>query len=172
MSNFFEENDGCRKTETALVDKDGIGTLYREGSGFLGTHLFGKAAHQSGKPRSSGKIRKPGKQAAVRFEPENLVVYFGCGPLPVTVTTRNITYLVGDSYKPSFATVTGRGHTQCILYTNLDGSKIRRWNRNQFRLVFVDEKSHTIYLAISTSHLVGDGMDFLSIKCVCRCFQK
>ena len=60
-------------------------------------------------------------------------------------------------------------YTQCMLYTNLDGSKIRRWNRNQFRLVFVDEKSHTIYLAISTSHLVGDGMDFLSIKCVCRC---
>ena len=33
----------------------------------------------------------------------------GCGPLPITVTTRIITFLVGDSYKPSFATVTGRG---------------------------------------------------------------
>ena len=30
-------------------------------------------------------------------------------PLPVTVTTRIITFLVGDPYKPSFATVTGRG---------------------------------------------------------------
>ncbi len=30
-------------------------------------------------------------------------------PLPVTVTTRIVTFLVGDPYKPSFATVTGRG---------------------------------------------------------------
>ena len=30
-------------------------------------------------------------------------------PLPVTVTTRIITFLVGDPYKPSFATVTGKG---------------------------------------------------------------
>ena len=30
-------------------------------------------------------------------------------PLPVTVTTRIITFLVGNPYKPSFATVTGKG---------------------------------------------------------------
>ena len=36
------------------------------------------------------------------------MLHVGCGPLPVTVTTRIITYLVGDSHKPSFATVTGR----------------------------------------------------------------
>ena len=36
-------------------------------------------------------------------------VYVGCGPLPVTVTTRIITFLVGDPYKPSFTNVTGRG---------------------------------------------------------------
>ena len=30
-------------------------------------------------------------------------------PHPVTVTTRNITFLVGNPYKPSFATVTGWG---------------------------------------------------------------
>ena len=36
-------------------------------------------------------------------------LYFGCGPLPATVATRIITYFVGDSYKPSFATVTRRG---------------------------------------------------------------
>ena len=34
-------------------------------------------------------------------------IYIGCGPLPVTVTTRIITFLVGDPYKPSFPTVTG-----------------------------------------------------------------
>ena len=30
-------------------------------------------------------------------------------PHPVTVTTRIITFLVGNPYKPSFATVTGWG---------------------------------------------------------------
>ena len=47
-------------------------------------------------------------------------VYIGCGPLTVTVTTRIITFLAGDSYKPSFATVTGRGpypmYTSIHLY--------------------------------------------------------
>ncbi len=36
-------------------------------------------------------------------------IWLGLSPLPVTVTTRIITFLVGDPYKPSFATVTGRG---------------------------------------------------------------
>ena len=39
----------------------------------------------------------------------NNMVLVGCGPLPVTVTTRIITFLEGDPYKPSFPTVTGRG---------------------------------------------------------------
>ncbi len=34
---------------------------------------------------------------------------FGLSPLPVIVTTGIIIFLVGDPYKPSFATVTGRG---------------------------------------------------------------
>ncbi len=36
-------------------------------------------------------------------------IYIGLSPCPVTVTTRTIICLVGDPYKPSFATVTGRG---------------------------------------------------------------
>ena len=36
-------------------------------------------------------------------------VWFGLSPLPVRVTTRIITFLVGNPYKPSFATVTGWG---------------------------------------------------------------
>ena len=36
-------------------------------------------------------------------------IELGCGPLTVTVTTRSIIFLVGDPYKPSIATVTGRG---------------------------------------------------------------
>ena len=36
--------------------------------------------------------------------------YIGCGPLPVTVTTRIIDiFSVGNPYKPSFTTVTGWG---------------------------------------------------------------
>ena len=35
--------------------------------------------------------------------------YIVCGPLTVTVTTRIITFLVGDPYKPSFTTATVRG---------------------------------------------------------------
>ena len=34
----------------------------------------------------------------------------GLSPLPVTVNTRIVIFLVGDPYKPSFATVTGRGN--------------------------------------------------------------
>ena len=36
-------------------------------------------------------------------------VYFRSTPHPVTVTTRIITFLVGNPYKPSFPTVTGWG---------------------------------------------------------------
>ena len=37
-------------------------------------------------------------------------IAWGPVPLPrIPVTTRIITFLVGDSYKPAFATVTGRG---------------------------------------------------------------
>ena len=34
---------------------------------------------------------------------------FGLSPFPVIVTTRIITFFVGDPYKPSFATITGKG---------------------------------------------------------------
>ena len=43
------------------------------------------------------------------FQWYHATVYFGLSPLPVTVTTRIITFLVGNPYKPSFVTVTGRG---------------------------------------------------------------
>ena len=37
------------------------------------------------------------------------MICIGLSPLPVRVTTRIITFLVGNPYKPSFTTVTGRG---------------------------------------------------------------
>ncbi len=45
----------------------------------------------------------------VQRYPDDKHIYFGYGPLTVTVTTRIITFLVGNPYKPSFATVTGWG---------------------------------------------------------------
>ena len=71
--------------------------------------------------------------------------YFGLPPHPVTVTTRIITFLVGDPYKPSFATVTGRGDkprdtlllhktiagwtwSHEVLFLLLQGSLPLRWN--------------------------------------------
>ena len=53
------------------------------------------------------KVTEMGPPPKSRFL-KNLV-YIGLSPLPVTVTTRIITFLVGNPYKPSFATVTGWG---------------------------------------------------------------
>ncbi len=38
------------------------------------------------------------------YGPNNILIYLGSTPHPVTVTTRIITFLVGNPYKPSFAT--------------------------------------------------------------------
>ena len=45
-----------------------------------------------------------------------IYIYIGCGPLTVTVTTRILTFLVGDPYKPSFTTVTVRGPHPTYTY--------------------------------------------------------
>ena len=42
-------------------------------------------------------------------------IYFGLSPLPVRVTTRIITFLVGNPYKPSFPLLLGGGTTQYIF---------------------------------------------------------
>ena len=39
----------------------------------------------------------------------DILIYLRSTPHPVTVTTRIITFLVGDPYKPPFVTVTGWG---------------------------------------------------------------
>ncbi len=55
-------------------------------------------------------------------------------PLPVRVTTRIITFLIGNPYKPSFTTITGRGPYQkykflrCFLVECVDQQK--RLDRN------------------------------------------
>ena len=45
-----------------------------------------------------------------------IYIYIGCGPLTATVTTRIITFLLGDPYKPSFTTVTVRGPHPTYTY--------------------------------------------------------
>ena len=38
-----------------------------------------------------------------------MYLYIGLPPFPGIVTTKSIMYLIGNSYKPSFATKTGKG---------------------------------------------------------------
>ena len=54
-----------------------------------------------------------------RFFLELYESYLGYGPFPVTVTTRIITFLVGNPYNPLFATVTGKGPHPS--HTSLEG---------------------------------------------------
>ena len=51
----------------------------------------------------------------VIYEYTHIYIYVGYCPLPLTVTTRGIIFVIGDSYKPSFATVTGRGHNPIYM---------------------------------------------------------
>ena len=44
--------------------------------------------------------------------------YIGLSPFPVIVTTRIVSCLVGDSYKPSFATITGKGDNPRDIYVS------------------------------------------------------
>ena len=50
------------------------------------------------------------------FYSEYRCIYIGTTPHPVRVTTRTITFLVGDPYKPSFVTVTGWGDNPIYTY--------------------------------------------------------
>ena len=52
--------------------------------------------------------------------------HIGCGPLTVTVTTRIITFLVGDPYKPSFTTVTVRGPDPIYTHTKKKTKKTQK----------------------------------------------
>ena len=60
-----------------------------------------------------------------------IYIYIRSTPHPVTVTTRIITFLVGNPYKPSFATVTGWGVVPIYIYIILYnlGYKTKSWNQ-------------------------------------------
>ena len=53
-------------------------------------------------------------------------IYLRSTPHPVTVTTRIITFLVGNPYKPSFATVAGWGVDPRYIPKNPDPSQSNR----------------------------------------------
>ena len=48
------------------------------------------------------------------------LVSFGLSPFPVIVTTRIITFLVGNPYKPSFPLLLGGGTTQGIMHSKIN----------------------------------------------------
>ena len=55
-------------------------------------------------------------------------VYIRSTPHPVTVTTRIIAFLVGNPYKPSFATVTGWGVESMYIYIYFLGGAALIWS--------------------------------------------
>ena len=55
------------------------------------------------------RVKQPLNFGSMSTLNRSYCAFFRLSPFPVTVTTRNIPFLVGDPYKPSFATVTGRG---------------------------------------------------------------
>ena len=80
-----------------------------------GTYLtiFGRLliSKESGKLHSTDSLTPTTKKGVCIYN-----VYVGTTPHPVTVTTRIITFLIGNPYKPSFVTVTGWGVDRMYMY--------------------------------------------------------
>ncbi len=75
--------------------------------------------------------------------------------LPVTVTTRIIVFLVGDPYKPSFTTVTGRGDNpnhRCPSTLSSVLSKIRKMHADE-NCVCQHENSVSSHCHVIQSHI-------------------
>ena len=77
--------------------------------------LFQRFSYFNGLGKVGERFMFPKKRVSQMFQlfPVSAVLntYLGCGPLPVTVTTRIITFSVGDPYKPSFTTgILGGAH--------------------------------------------------------------
>ena len=72
--------------------------------------------------------------------------FIGLSPLPVTVTTRIITFLVGDPYKPSFATVTGRGWFFLVMMSHMWFFDLRETSSIHIRICII-----SIYKAMTSA---------------------
>ena len=55
------------------------------------------------------RLAASGPKKNIKQKARNYRLYIGLSPILVIVTTRICTFLVGDSYKLSFATVAGKG---------------------------------------------------------------
>ena len=75
------------------------------------------------------------------------IVCFGLSPLPVRVTTRIITFLIGNPYKPSFPLLLGGGTTQCMFELLVKKSSYITSLSCDF---FVLKKSWSIYFGKNT----------------------
>ncbi len=91
---------------------------------------------------------------------KSVLPYIGCGPLPVAVTTRIITFLVGDRYKPSFHTVTS--HINLLLAGGFNCLFAPTWGNDPIWL------AHRFHWVAKNQHLekclgVSYDLDFSSI---------
>ena len=65
--------------------------------------------------------RDPKQNPIIQHPTLKINLWIGLSPFPVIVTTRIITFLVGNPYKPSFATITGKGDNPTYGTQNHEG---------------------------------------------------
>ena len=98
-------------------------------------------------------------------------IYLECGPHPATVTTRIIPFLVGNPYKPSFVTATGRGpHPIPFPATWHFGTWLFLYPRKK-RVVSVSERSQTHMIEVYRTgqlHVESTGSQK---RCFGKCWQ-
>ena len=92
----------------------------------------------------------------------------GVAPLPVTVTTRGIMFLVGDPYKPSFVTVTGRGpHPKydhvCIIF-QIWKPFLLSWPLANIIMTYVEDLP--LGLPMETFNLLSNSSELPSCHCI------
>ena len=88
-----------------------------------------------------------------------LWVYLECGPLTVTVTTRIITFLVGDPYKPSLPLLLRGGHIQGIssFGGNNGNFPFDYWNISQWMLKTLDLETDDYIIILYKSKILPIG---------------
>ena len=114
------------------------------------------STHVDRRPLSNGAVVTPAKSKSESSQPNKMrptfiyiyicFFFLGYGPLTVTVTTsRIITFLVGDSYNPSFTTVTVRGPYPIYIYniTNIASFHNGERHRQEFQICSVTKRKTT-----------------------------
>ena len=125
-SNFHIKRTECNKPCLFLATKKTPPSLYPKGCclGYIIQIPCHRCILQPRLPRNPPRTKaKEGASERICWCGQNALkselFYLGLSPLPVTVTTRIITFLVYRGsiyYKPSFATVTGRGGNPSFIF--------------------------------------------------------